>query len=267
MKLITLDERKTIELEILQAVHDFCCRNDIKYSMACGTLLGAIRHKGFIPWDDDIDIYLPRKDFEKLELLFPDCLNGRYVFASYSRTKNWHVAFGKIYDNRTLVIETKSKTHPTGVSIDIFPVDEVPDGDQEFYNYKSKQLQYLKANAIRCFKFNKQTSFIRNIGALLLKLPYIFLSTERLVKRIDENAKINNGHGYSRLYECAEYPGRQIPFPKSLFDDLIDTEFEGRYFKGFNNYDQYLTNTFGEYMTPPPESQRVSLHVNNAFWI
>ena len=108
MRKIELEEKKVLQIDILSAVDSFCKKNDIKYSLGYGTLLGAVRHGGYIPWDDDIDIIMLRDDFEKFEKLFPEKLDEKYVFNTLSREKRWHNSFGKVSDSRTLVVERKA---------------------------------------------------------------------------------------------------------------------------------------------------------------
>ena len=95
MKRIDINELKQIQLDVLSAVHGFCIEHGIRYSLGCGTMLGCARHQGYIPWDDDIDIYLPREDYNKLVNEFPETLNGKYQFISLERDSKWNRATAK----------------------------------------------------------------------------------------------------------------------------------------------------------------------------
>ena len=119
MKEIKNDELRTIQLDILQNVHDFCMKHDIKYTLAYGTLLGAVRHGGYIPWDDDIDIAMLRPDYERF---MQEYKNDIYKFTECRLDKDVHIGFGKVEDTRTIVIEG-GNTKNLGVSIDVFPID------------------------------------------------------------------------------------------------------------------------------------------------
>ena len=120
MKEMTHKEVKQLQLDILSSVHDFCDSNGLRYSLAGGTLLGAVRHKGFIPWDDDIDILMPRPDYE---LFIQKYQKEHHVVQNYITDKGYFFLFTKIYDDRTTIIEDRTKT---GVCIDVFPVDGLP---------------------------------------------------------------------------------------------------------------------------------------------
>ena len=136
-KEININELKIIQLDITEHFHNFCNKNKIKYSLACGSLIGAIRHNGYIPWDDDIDIYVERKDYDKLIELFPNILDGKYEFICIERNKIWNIPYGKIFDNRTIVEENTNDWLPIGVNIDIFPIDKVPDNNIIWKTYNN----------------------------------------------------------------------------------------------------------------------------------
>lgn len=131
MKEIKNDELRTIQLDILQNVHDFCMKHDIKYTLAYGTLLGAVRHGGYIPWDDDIDIAMLRSDYEKFLKEYKDDI---YKFTECRLDKDVHIGFGKVEDTRTIVIEG-GNTKNLGVSIDVFPIDDLCDTYEDSVAY------------------------------------------------------------------------------------------------------------------------------------
>ena len=114
---ITREELKHIQLDILQSVDAFCRANGIRYSLACGTMLGAIRHRGYIPWDDDIDIYLLREDYNRLMAEFPPVYDGRVQLVSLERNPGWDMSFAKAYDNRTLYCEYAHPSEGLGVML------------------------------------------------------------------------------------------------------------------------------------------------------
>jgi lipopolysaccharide cholinephosphotransferase len=129
MRTITQDELKSIQLDLLQKTADFCEANGIRYFLCGGTLLGAIRHKGYIPWDDDIDIVMPRPDYERFCKTFnqPDSV---YKVKSLLTHPDYACAFAKVYDNRTMLKELHYKGVHFGVYIDVLPVDGVKDSAQ-----------------------------------------------------------------------------------------------------------------------------------------
>lgn len=265
MKVIGLEERKQIQIEILDAVNKFCQETGIRYSLACGTMLGAIRHKGYIPWDDDIDIYMPREDFDRLDVLFPDVYLDNYQMASLSRTKKWGVCFAKVYDKRTLVKEMKNKQQNIGISIDIFPVDDVPDNDTEWNNFNQKRLLMIHKLRLASIRFSRNHKWYNNVALVLLRTLYHKAHKRALA--INIFIQQHNGKGYCRVFECCQGLLAQKPFPKNLFYNLTETSFEGKTYSGFADHHTYLSLQYGEdYMTPPPPEKRTSYHSNTAYW-
>lgn len=122
-----IDELKFISYNILKFVADFCEINNIKYYLFAGTLLGAIRHEGFIPWDDDIDIAIPRDDYEKFIIEFDRNNDVNYKVLSIENSNKYYLPYAKVIDNRTLLFEDGKESMPIGVFIDIFPLDSIPD--------------------------------------------------------------------------------------------------------------------------------------------
>ncbi len=264
-KEITLEELKVLQMDILDAIDEFCCKNGIRYSLACGSLLGAIRHKGYIPWDDDIDIYVPREDYEKLVNIFPENYKGRYKIASLERDSLWDKPYAKGYDNYTEWEEDAEKKENIGVNIDIFPVDEVPSGEEwTKYNKNRRREQILFS--MKFIHVSPQRSLFKNLTLILFRVITFFYSTRAWAKRIDKQAQRFNGKGYDHYFECCQGIFQKNPFPMHLFDEIVETPFEDRFYKRFANADIYLRNGFGDYMKLPPKEKRVSHHAFKAFW-
>ena len=131
MKQLTLQEIQAQSLEILQTVHDFCLAHDIRYSLAYGTLIGAIRHKGFIPWDDDIDIIMPRPDYDR----FCRTFRAPGLGLLWEEDKNYYLSFCRVFDTEKTWCRSLlpvGKDYKGGVWIDVFPADGVSDNFDEF---------------------------------------------------------------------------------------------------------------------------------------
>lgn len=264
-KEITLNELKVIQMDILQAIHFFCEKHSIRYSMACGTLLGAVRHKGYIPWDDDIDIYIPRADYRRLVNEFPPIYMNKYKIASLERDALWERPYAKAYDDRTVFKEQASMKEVIGVNIDIFPIDDVPDGEEwEKYNKKRRRQQQLFT--LKSVRFNPKRSLLKNLVLFLYKVATCFLSNRKWAEKLDRFSQKYNGKECKQCFECCQGIFQKNPFPKELFDDFVDLPFEDRVFKSFKDYDCYLRNGFGNYMQLPPEEKRVSHHDFKAYW-
>lgn len=265
LKEISLDEQKAIQLEILASIHEYCTKHHIKYSMACGTLLGAARHKGYIPWDDDIDIYLLRKDYNTLMSLFPENYKGIYKIASLCREKTWDRAYAKAYDNRTVFIEPGNK-FPLGVNIDIFPIDDVPDDNNEWLKYDKLRRKIQHIYNFKFIQFPAKRTIFKNIiiGTLLVILSVF--SKRFIANRIDSYIQRNNGNGFSKCFESCQGIFIKAPIDKKLFDTIVLYPFENRFFYAFKDYDAYLTAAYGDWRKLPPVEKRVSHHINKSYW-
>ena len=266
MKKIDREELKKLQMEIMDNVDCFCREYGIRYSIACGTMLGAIRHGGYIPWDDDIDIYMLREDYSRFEELFPEVYNEHFSLFSLKRSQDSNLAFIKVYDTRTICYELNSKLKNPGVCIDVFPIDDVPDDEKEWQKYnecRRKLILDLRHSGLRLSKIN---SFVKNCGVLFYGIKYLFTNRRKIAERIEYMAQIHNEKGYKRCFECTLGMNVKHPFRKSLFDELIDIPFEDRLYKGFKNYDEFLTCVFGNYKLLPPPEKRISYHTFDAYW-
>ena len=264
---ITPQELKTLQLDVLQAVDAFCRERGIRYSLACGTMLGAVRHKGYIPWDDDLDIYLLREDYNRLMAEFPAVYEGHYELISRERDKRWDLLIAQAYDNRTVFVECAHTAMNVGVKIDLFPIDDVPDDDAEWLAYDKKRRLLARILLIKgSLLSRKQRSFRKNLGMLLIKIVTFPISRKRLASILDRYAQKFNGKGYRSVFECIQGLLQKHKFSKSLFDSLVDYPFEDRHFPGFADADAYLRNGYGDYMKLPPEEKRVAHHLYRAYW-
>lgn len=265
MKLIELEERKQIQMQILDAVDKFCLSHDIRYSLACGSLIGAVRHGGFIPWDDDIDIHMLREDYVKFEKEFPEILDRKYKLMSLHRNANWPNLFAKVYDDRTIVKEKIIKCEPLGINIDIFPVDEVPDEEHTWQEFNKKRWNDLEKTRHYFRAITMHRPIWENIAIALLRFRYIGFNPHAFGIEREKYAMQYNGKGFQRVY-ITSYGQIGKPFPKKLFNELIDIPFEDRHYKAFKDYDTYLSAIFGDYMTPPPPEKRISFHTYDTYW-
>lgn len=266
MKQIELEERKQIQMDILESVERFCVEHHIKYSIACGTLLGAIRHGGYIPWDDDIDIYMLREDYNKFENEFPRLWEDKYELVSLNREPLWNNMFSKVCDTRTIVVERILAQEGIGINIDIFPIDDIPDNDEEWakFNKQRRKDFELTRRAAMCVSPNRP--WWENILIRLLKLRFIFFNPREFGFYRNEMIQQHNGKGYKRVFETSSGMRVKNPFPKELFDSIVKIPFEDRNFYAFQNHKEYLTCTFGDYMQLPPVEKRRSFHTYDTYW-
>lgn len=264
MKEMTIDEIKKVQLEILIYIDQICKENNIKYSLAYGTQIGAIRHKGFIPWDDDIDILLKRAEYNKLlDILYKND-NKKYKVFSL-KDKGYFYTYAKVSDTNTII---KEKNWPDykdlGVNIDIFPIDFVPEEKEKEYYDEAKHYEICLHNCLTNIAYVHDKSYIR-----LLKKLCRFREVKRCRKH-DEWYWKNKLNQMTRLEDgkdmaCIVTGGYRL-WPKEMLDNYIDVEFEGHMFSSVRDYDKMLKSTYGDYMKIPPENERVSYHDFVAYW-
>lgn len=260
-KILSIEESKNIEFELLSSFDTFCDNNNLKYYLAYGTLLGSIRHKDFIPWDDDIDILMPRPDYEKLIILTKEKgISDIYDTVLYTGTKTKSIyPFVKIIDNTTLVFEKgKSKKNTTGIWIDIFPIDGYPDDNQLGEKMFQEHLKYRHLqDIITTNPFTKKQSFIKKIIKSIL-IPFISLyGLKNLCRKMD---KVSKTYDFNTHNLCTNvlWSEEVIPvYTKSDFEPYKLGEFRGKTFRIPNNWDKILREYYGDYMQLPPENERI----------
>ena len=260
MNQLSPQDIKSIQLEVLQEFHDFCITHGLKYSLCAGTLLGAIRHGGYIPWDDDIDVMMPRKDYQLLLELFN---SEKCTLYHYSIQKGYMLSYAKICDNCTFVEEGDVYECGYGIDIDVFPLDFFPDSVEESQKW-SWHLGLLKdIRTIKNIKLSKNRPLYRNVLLVIYRFLAFPIPMKWLVRRVDVLAQ---KYSYKTDGFCGNMTnGYRMKERNPMAQSYIDVEFEGRIFKAINNYDVYLTALFGNYMQLPPENKRVSTHVYKAF--
>lgn len=256
MKEVNLKEFREIQLNILKAIDKYCNENELNYSLAFGTLIGAIRHKGYIPWDDDIDIMMPREDYEYLKNNFK---SEEYELYSRQKYSNYNYPFIKVGDKSTLLVEDVEDKFDLGVNIDVFPID----GTNNFKYYIHRLLfRILTVKRINPSSNNRAIS--KRIILKSLKVISKLFSYDFIFKLMDI---LNNYESFEKsekaTYLYVEY--NKPILDKSVFEEYINVEFEGEFYKSIKKYDTFLTNFYGDYMKLPPEDKRVTHHTFKVF--
>ena len=261
MREMTLQEVQKVSLDILKDVHEFCESHHIRYSLAYGTLIGAIRHKGFIPWDDDVDIVIPRPDFERFCKEYKS-LCGYKLYAPDNT--NSFLTYARVCDNEHTRVKTTCPwtTTPTGLWIDVFPIDGLPSDEVEFLEIvkKTRSIQKI-VDGLRSGRYYKlsDTINVRNFfGCLLRRLLYrkndihVLLDQHiHLIKKIEyESAE------YCGQLTVMDYPEKEHN-PKEDFVDFVKVPFEGSDFYVMMGYDNVLKRYYGNYMQLPPKEKQV----------
>lgn len=264
-KRIELDELKIIQLDILTSVDKFCRNNGIKYSLGCGSMLGAARHKGYIPWDDDIDIYLLREEYEILLNYFPD-LYENIRLASLQRDKEWDRAYSKAYDIRT-EMQDAGNTYRVGVGIDVFPIDTVPDNKEEWLRYDKKRRIYQRIYEWKqSMIFRKGREWWKYFFLPFTKFFLLPFSARRIALFIENYSMKYREMNSPYVFECCQGIFQKHPFKRSALENVIDMPFEDRIVYGMQEYDEYLSKAYGDWRKLPPVEKRVAHHVFNAWW-
>lgn len=262
MKELTHREQQLICTDILKKFDTICREHQLKYCAAGGTLLGAVRHGGFIPWDDDIDINMPRTDYEKLlQLQYED---EQYAILNYRYTKNYFHTFAKMIDKRTLLEEPQRAEKEMGVFIDIFPTDYV--GDYETEAPKNVAKAWKNSNFWQ--HLGSEVAYHRSFSpkylAKLIFRGVIYPFRKKLLHRFDTRFMNMPKSEYMANLQLGTYGMREC-FKAALWEDMIYLPFEDTQVASFRDYDAYLTCLFGDYMTPPPEDKRDSTHTFRAY--
>lgn len=258
MRELTVEEVRDIQLELFKKFDKYCRENNIRYFVGYGTLLGAVRHKGFIPWDNDIDVLIPRTEYDRLiELLKDDDANEDFRLLCYENDKNYLYPHGRISDKGTY-IKTAGGYKKFGISVDLFPMDNQGDSIKEAEKNFYKVKDYTR---LRIFSYDKKYKTLKIPDYdWKVKLKYrIMLAWNQeqshwVEKTINQQKIFNNGGRQTRYYG---YTGAYCPaYEKEIFADTVYLDFEDMKVPAPVGYELFLTKTYGDYMTPPPEDKR-----------
>lgn len=256
---LSLQEIQQYSLQILLQVHYFCVKHGIPYTLAYGTLIGAVRHKGFIPWDDDIDIIMTRDNFERFVREYQSNDNFKLVSPN---DKNSFIAFARVCDIKNTIIATRSpwSDFKTGLWIDIFPMDSISDNEEEHKRrFKKLSRLWMAIGIARGAKssFSKQWGVKGNLKILLKKL--IFLNSCTLRKKVESFISEINDGAFSDSSHCAQLAccDEYGFYEKKDFEEYTTLEFEGHQLMVIKEYDKVLRMLYGDYMQLPPIKDQV----------
>lgn len=269
---MTLDEIKSCAIGVLDFIDKVCKDNNLKYYLSGGTLLGALRHKGFIPWDDDIDIMMPRHDYELLFNVWPK--DAPYQVLSYRNSKHFPYAFGKAVDTRTIKIEpVRSLCQHLGVDVDIFPIDNIPNDSREsellFREIEKWQLRLDRHMAMYGKARNIPRTIAYNTLLFLRRFFELFgiNTVDKIVRKFSGCAQKYNevSTSFCGVTTISHY-GIKEKNPKESYKEVAFVQFEGKDYPAPNGYERYLTQLYGkDYMQLPPMNMRQSHHSYKAY--
>ena len=271
---IKLDEIQNLELEILLELIKYFEENNISYCTCGGTAIGAIRHKGFIPWDDDIDIQIPRKDYDRLLEISKGVLIGGYIEIKRPGQKDYAYQYAKACNVNTLIDEQNitDKRFGTGIFVDIFPLDNYYNSTfrNKLRNLRVFWLINMLNTALNNKNLSKKFSARWWFKQLLFALQYIpakIMTAERIALRIDNMGRKTKDLE-SDYVGCLVFyaPYETTVYKKEAFSSFIDGEFEGNIIKNPIGYDHYLSTLYGNYMKLPPEEEQI-MHGFDAWFI
>ena len=254
MKKMSLQELQKCEFDILTDFQEFCCKNNLKYYLGGGTLIGAVRHKGFIPWDDDIDVMMPRPDYNRfIELNPAGKLNENINIDNMHFNDDAMSSVIRLYDIRTEVVFTNSRIRKKfGCWIDIYPLDGLADGEKERYRHFLKariimDLQILNDTKLGTKRRNKVITALQYFLVPILPIVY-FVGHVRWNKLME---KLSTKYDY----ETAKYvgvlegrAGEKEAMLKSHLEPAVYVDFWGKKFTAMANYDEYLTNLYNNFL-------------------
>lgn len=271
MKKLTDKEVKQIELDILEYVHNFCEENGLKYIMNYGTLIGAVRHKGFIPWDDDIDIAMPRKDYEIfLKYVMEHGKEQSVRIVSPKTSSCYAYLAAKVCDTNTIMEEENFKRDglEMGVYVDVFPIDGLGTKSEAKKNFNATRFErelLVARNWKRFFRSKTHAWYIEPVRFAFWIMSR-FVSTSKLVDRVETYyAKFPVEKSQCAAVVCGSYREKEI-LPAEVLNTFSEVEFEGKQFMAFEKYDDYLSSIYGDYMKLPPKDKQVSHHMFKAYW-
>ncbi|MBQ1445758.1 MAG: LicD family protein [Solobacterium sp.] len=270
MKKIGLEEQKKIMLEMLVDFAAFCDAHQLDWFLTGGSMLGAVRHHGFIPWDDDIDVGMPRRDYERFRELYPqEKTRPEYEFVTYHEEPNLYVSSGKLHHTGTVLREAADSELELGIYLDIFPLDNAGDTMDEAKKLFEDTMEIRHRIDVQNWKIIKERAWYKNAVIAVLKAMAPKGIRPQLIKELDETCRRFEGPEMTQYvgFVCAAHNGLKEILHKEWFSEYIKVPFEEYTFQIPARYDEILSGFYNsDYMQLPPPEKQKSHHVYDAEW-
>ena len=246
-----LKQHQNIMNEMLQEIDRICRKNHIKYMLFAGTALGAVRHKGFVPWDDDLDIVMQRTEYERFMKIAPKEMDTEKYYLQQEFSEHWPMFFSKLRKNNTACIERyipKDEKVHQGIYIDIFPCDNLSDARWK------RWIQFVISKMVIAQSLDKRGYLTDNRLKKIMLVLSRYLP-QRTMLRIVQDRKDKDSKMVHTFFAAASKYEKNV-FPREWFEQTREIEFEGKQYPISKYYDEMLTKIYGDYMTPLAESER-----------
>lgn len=261
----TLRRVQLVQLEIAKEIARVCNLCGIKYFLVGGTLLGAVRHKGFIPWDDDLDIGMFRTDYEQFLDVAPKYLDVKYKVVDWKTDNNYPFPMGKVIKRGTIYKERKRKDlGEQGIWVDVFPYDNIDSAKAlAEKGFKLKVLWSLirSKNNYQTWVTQDGISLRKYIKNLPIRFLSVFVNREKLIAKYEELSRKDNDIETKYVFENGAEEYTEWCFKRDYFQKLKEINFEDSCFLCPEEYDKYLSDAYGNYMQLPPENERENRHL------
>lgn len=249
-------------VEIFKWFHCFCVEHNLRYYMLGGTMLGAARHQGFIPWDDDIDVGMPRKDYEEFLELTKNKKYGNFLVEGIDTPNiDFFYGYAKVYDTKSLLVENNRYRIKRGLFIDVFPIDGISNEKNEVKKYVAPICAKYNLLVARTCALRKERKWFKNAFVCVSRLiPNFIIDNKKLMFSIDEMCRRRDFDSYSIVGNLYGAWGQKEIMEKKFFGKPTLYVFESIQAYGVEDYDGYLTNIYGDWRKLPPKEKQVTHH-------
>ena len=253
------NELKQKLTEMMSWFHLFCEENNLRYYVLGGTMLGAVRHGGFIPWDDDIDVGMPRTDYEKLYKILGTKIHGKYLLETPKTTsKDYYYTFSKLYDIQTTLVENTRSKIKRGIYLDIFPLDGIGNSQDDAKKNYSKIKKLDNVLMLKVAGIRKGRKLYKNVGVALFRL--IPISSKKLLNLVCNECSKRDFDDFAYGGNLVGAWGAKEILPREVMGTPKLYKFENIMVYGAEDADKYLTGLYGDWRQLPPVEKRISHH-------